>query len=146
MTTIDKLDMNVHQQYAHRSTLVEEIQKEWRVKEATTISLQITQANWQTKPSEMDLLLGAAATYVPWAYFIAPKKFGRLPFATHRIVPSLGSFEEQEEKEERARNTPTSTEEEEKEKKAILNCFGVINKINDWMGHIVGKIGEFLQG
>ena len=38
------------------------------------------------------------------------------------------------------------TEEEKKEKQILQTCFQQIEKINGWMGFIVGRIGQFLMG
>ena len=37
-------------------------------------------------------------------------------------------------------------EEDEKKKKAIKACFAQIEKINNWLSFIVGRVGQFLQG
>jgi hypothetical protein len=38
------------------------------------------------------------------------------------------------------------TPEETREKEAIASCFAQITKINQWLGFIVGRVGQFLQG
>lgn len=149
MTTIDNLDINVHYQYAERSRLVEEVKAEWRVAEANVIPQQTEVINWRPTPSELDLLLGGANYYAAWGYFLPPKLFRerrRSPFSPSRIVPTLGSLEEQEDKEELVQNTKPNSPEEEKQKEAILSCFQMIRTINEWLGLIMGKKGEFLQG
>ena len=35
---------------------------------------------------------------------------------------------------------------EEEEKATLQKCFKQVDKLNSWLGFIVGRIGQFLQG
>ena len=149
MTTIDKLDMSVYNLYAVRQRLIEEIDGELRLKEAVTIPPQTQVLDIYPKLSEVDILLGIVPYHTPWAYFYPPRRFRsmrRSPFASYRIAPTLGSLEEQEETEAALEDVVCKSPEEKKEKAIIQACFKQINEINDWLGFILGRIGQFLQG
>ena len=149
MTTIDKLDISVNNAYAIRTTMIEQINRQLRLDQAASIPPQTQVIDIYPKLAEIDLLLGLVPYHTPWAYFYPPKRFRsrrRSPFAFHRIVPTLGTLEEQEEAEERIAAYETETPEEKLEKEILLACFKMLNKINGWLGFIVGRIGQFLQG
>jgi hypothetical protein len=149
MTTIDKLDIGIYLQYARRTNMIEQINQQYHLDEASSIPAQIRVIDFYPKLSEMDLLLGVGTIQNPWAFFFAPPKFRyqrRSPFGFFRVAPSLGSFEEEEENERQLDEIQCETEEEEKEKKALKNCFEQIKKINNWISFIVGRVGQFLQG
>ncbi len=148
MTTIDKLDIGVYIQYAQRTQWVEQIKSEFRLEEAESIPPQAMVVDFQPKPSEMDMLLGVIKVSTPWALFVTPMRFReqrRSPFTVARIVPSLGSQDDQEETEEELEQYEPETAEEEREKAILLGCFKQITKLNDWLGHVIGRIGQFLQ-
>ncbi len=148
MTTIDKLDISVYISYAMRTEYVEAIKKEFRLDQAESIPTQTTLVDFQVKPSEIDLLLGVAAVTTPWAIFLPPKRFmgrRRSPFTVARVTPSLGSQHDQDEKEQEIEDMECETAEEEREKSVLLSCFQQITKINDWLSHIISRIGQFLQ-
>ncbi len=104
--------------------------------------------DFHQKPAEIDLLLVFAA---------GNDTLGNL-FAT-QVVPgtpslslycgacgtTLGSQQDQDEREERIASTVCESAEEEREKSVLLACFEMITRINDWLGHIVSRIGQFLQ-
>jgi hypothetical protein len=149
MATIDKLDMNVYNLYAIRTMMVEQTNQKMRLDQASTIPPQTLIVNNYAKLTELDLLLGIVPLHTPWAYFLPPEKFGltrRTPFAFSRVAPSFGSLSDQEKEEELLESIPCSTPQEETEKSAIRNCFKQIGQINRWMGYIVGRVGQFLQG
>ncbi len=149
MATIDKLDLSVYNTYAVRTRMIEQINQQLRLDQASSIPPQTHILNLYPKLSELDLLLGVVAHQAPWAYFFPPKKFlsrRRSTFAFHRIAPTLGTLEEQEETEERLAQTSCHTAEEKQEKEIIQKCFKELNKINSWLGFIVGRIGQLLQG
>lgn len=149
MATIDNLDYDVYRLYAVRTKLIEEINQQYRLQEAGSIPPQTLLIDTFPKLNELDLLIGVVPVLTPWAYFFPPKLFRtrrRASFAFSRIVPSLGDQEEQNEKEETLDAIETDTEEEGKEKEVIKACFKQINKLNDWLGFIVGRVGQFLQG
>ena len=98
VTTIDKLDIGVYIQYARRTQLVEQINRQFHLKDASSIPVQTQIVNIYPALKEIDILMGVIAIATPWAYFFPPKKYRRSrrsPFARHRVVPSIGSFEEQ---------------------------------------------------
>lgn len=149
MTTIDKLDLSVYNLYALRTKMIEQINQQYQLDKASSIPPQTLVMNMYPKLTELDLLLGIVPLHTPWAYFYPPKKYGfvrRSPFAFFRVAPSLGSLQEQEEEERTLESIPCSTPEEEKEKVLIKDCFKQIEQINRWLGYIVGRVGQFLQG
>ncbi len=149
MATIDQLDLSVYNLYAIRTKMVEQINQEFRLDQAASVHPQLQMVDIYPKLSEIDILLGVATHQSPWAYFFAPKKFAktrRSSFAFSRVIPSFGSDEEQEEMEEKLEQIEVDDEEEKEEKNIIRECFKQINKINEWMGFIVGRVGGILQG
>lgn len=149
MATIDKLDLSVYNLYAMRTKMLEQINAQLRLEEASTIPPQTQVMDYYPKLTELDILLGIVPLNTPWAYFFPPKHFSasrRSPFAFYRVASSLGSYQKQEKDEQNARDQECETPEEEEEKEKILKCFKQIDKLNSWMGFIVGRIGQFLQG
>lgn len=149
MATIDKLDLNVYNLYAIRTKMIEQINQEMRLDQAASIPPQTQIVDIFPKLTELDLLLGIVPLHTPWAYFYPPQKFRftrRSPFAFFRVAPTLGSFEDQDESERQLDNIECKTPEEEKEKAAIKGCFKQVAQINRWLGYIVGRVGQFLQG
>lgn len=149
MATIDNLDYEVYRLYAVRTKLIEQINQQYRLEEAATIPPQTQLIDTFPKLNELDLLLGVVTVNTPWAFFLPPKRFAsarRSSFAFSRVVPSLGSQQEQDEDEEKHNQTETITDEEEQEKATISRCFKQINKLNGWLGFIIGRVGQFLQG
>lgn len=149
MATIDKLDIGIYMQYARRTNMIEQINQQYHLEEASSIPPQIQVLDISPKLTELDLLLGVRTMQTPWAYFSPPPEFRfqrRSPFGFFRVAPSLGSFEEEEENEKQFDELECETEEEEKEKKTLKNCFEQIKKINQWISFIVGRVGQFLQG
>lgn len=149
MTTIDKLDLSVYNLYAIRTKMIEQINQQMRLSEASTIPPQTTILDIQPKLTELDILLGIVPMYTPWAFFFPPPrlKYNRRPsFTFFRVIPSLGSLEEQAEEEEKLNRIQCNTPDEEKEKETLKTCFAQINKLNGWLGYIVGRVGQFLQG
>lgn len=149
MTTIDKLDLSVYNLYAIRTKMIEQINQEFRLDQASSIPPQTQMVDFFPKMTEIDILLGIVPLYTPWAYFFPPQKFRlsrRSPFASYRIVPSLGSLEQQDEFARTLDSVDCKTPEEENEKQAIKGCFKQIEQINRWLGYIVGRVGQFLQG
>ena len=149
MTTIDKLDIDIYFQYARRTQLIEQINQQYHLDDAASIPPQIQLVDIYPKLSEMELLLGIVPVQMPWAYFFPPPRFRfqrRSPFGFFRVAPSLGSFEQEDEDEEKLDDVICETEEEEREKTAIKGCFTQIDKINNWLSFIVGRVGQFLQG
>lgn len=149
MATIDQLDLSIYNLYAMRTQMIEQINQQLRLDQASTIPPQTAMMDIQPKLSELDLLLGIVPLNTPWAFFFPPKKFGlirRSPFSFFRVAPSVGSLQEQEATAAYLESLPCSTAEEEKEKAAIRGCFKQMEQINRWLGHIVGRVGQFLQG
>lgn len=149
MATIDKLDLSVYNLYAIRTKMIEQINQQYRLDQAASIPPQTHMLSIYPKLTEIDLLLGIVPLHTPWAYFYPPQKFRvirRSPFAFYRVVPSLGSFDEQEQEERHLESIHCETEEDEREKAAIKGCFKQISELNRWLGHIIGRVGQFLQG
>ena len=149
MTTIDKLDINIYVQYARRTQMIEQINQQYHLDQAASIPGQISVINLYPKILEMDVLLGVVPVRAPWAYFFAPTMYRfqrRSPFGFFRVAPSLGSFEQEDDDQRKLDEVLCEDEEEEKEKGAIKACFTQIDKINNWLSFIVGRVGQFLQG
>lgn len=149
MATIDNLDISIYNRYAVRQQLVEQINQQLRLNETTNIQAHTQIVDNWPKLTELDLLLGIVPMNAPWAYFFAPKEFNktrRSPFAFFRVSPTLGSLKDQEEQEEALENTPCETSEEEKEKETLSKLFSELRKLNNWIGFILGRRGQFLQG
>lgn len=149
MATIDQLDLSVYNLYALRTKMIEQINQQYQLDKASSIPPQTMVVNVYPKLTELDLLLGVAPLHTPWAYFYPPKKYGfvrRSPFAFFRVAPSLGSLEDQEQEVKILEAVLCTTPEEVKEKELIKGCFQQIDQINRWMGYIVGRVGQFLQG
>ncbi len=149
MATIDMLDLRVYIQYAKRTELIESINREFRISEAGSIPAQTKVVNMYPKISDIDLLLGFARCHAPWAFFWPPKKFFRQrrpSFTNYRVVPSLGTLEKHVIDQDKVSKCPCSLPHELAEQSALMDCFGMMDKINGWLGHIVGRIAQFLQG
>lgn len=149
MATIDKLDLSVYNLYAVRTMMIEQINQQLRLDQANSIPPQIQVMDIFPKMTELDLLLGIVPMHTPWAYFYPPIRFRirrRSPFGFARILPSLGGQEDQDLAEEKLESVECRSAEESKEKDAIKGCFAQITKINHWLGYIVGRVGQFLQG
>jgi hypothetical protein len=149
MTTIDKLDISVYNLYAIRTRMIEQINQQIQLDKASIIPPQIQVLDFYPKLTELDLLLGVVPMHTPWAYFYPPQKFRRVrrsPFSFFRVAPSLGSLEEQEVTAQTLEAVLCRTPEEETEKQALKGCFKQMEQINRWLGHIIGRVGQFLQG
>lgn len=157
MTTIDKLDLSVYNQYAIRSEMIRQFESEIQMAKASAIPTHTQISDNYPKLPEIDLLLGLRTAHTPWAMFGAPKEFKELrrsPFnKRHRIAPSfegtqskmeefLDSYDPDSEqgKEQQER------EEEKEEKETLKECFNQMGTINSWLGEIIGNIGRFVQG
>jgi hypothetical protein len=149
MATIDNLDLSIYNLYALRTRMIEQTNQQFRLDQAGSIPPQILVMDSFPKPTEIDLLLGVVPILTPWAYFFPPIAFRRKrrsPFGFARILPSLGDQDEHEKNEQAIASTVCHSQEEEKEKQTITACFEQINKINRWLSHIVGRVGQLLQG
>jgi len=149
MTTIDKLDIAIYVQYAQRTRMMETIEREYHLGEADTIPPQTMVVDLSQRMSEMDLLFGVMRTYAPWAFFYPPKKFWgqrRSSFVSYRIVPSLGSLEKQQADAAKLAKVKCNTPKEEEERSVLSSCLAAIEEINDLVGFIMGRVGQFLQG
>jgi len=149
MTTIDKLDLSVYNLYAVRTKMIEQINQQLRLDQAGSIPPQISIQDIYPKLTELDILLGIVPLNTPWAFFFPPKNFKtkrRSPFGFSRILPSLGDQEDQDEAEQTIASMVCDTPTEAQEQQALKGFFAQYSKINEWMGHIVGRVGQFLQG
>lgn len=149
MATIDKLDMNIYNMYAIRTRMIEQINQQLQLDKASSIPPQTLIMSSYPKMTELDILLGIVPLHTPWAYFYPPQKFGfirRSPFSFSKVAPAFGSIEEQEESLLRLEDIRCNSDEERSEKEAIKGCFKQIKELNTWLGYIVGRVGQFLQG
>lgn len=148
-TTIDQLDLSVYNMYAVRTMMNEQIQAQMRLSEAASIPPQIQIVDIFPRQNEIDLLLGIIPLNAPWAYFYPPKKLRFLrrgPFAFHRVAPSFGSVTRHDEELALISSTECESAEEKQEQAALMGMLKQMGNINSWMGYIVGRIGQFLQG
>lgn len=150
MTTIDNLDISVYNLYAIRTKMIEQTNQQLRLEEAANIPPHTLVIDLYPKMTELDILLGVVPLHTPWAYFFPPKTknegMRRSPFAFFRVAPTLGSLEDQANQFETIEKTSCKNAEEQREKDIIKECFAQIEKINGWLGFIMGRIGQFLQG
>jgi hypothetical protein len=151
MTTIDKLDIGIYIQYARRTQMIDDMNRQIRLQEADTIPAQLQLLNIYAKPSEMDILLGVITVTTPWAYFFPPKNYSlqrRSPFTFAQIAPIFTIFgdDEKESDEDKLNKLACSSPDEEEEKKTMIRCLQNLKKINSWMTFVVGRMGQFLQG
>jgi Family of unknown function (DUF5399) len=148
MTTIDKLDIGVYNLYAIRTRMVEQINEQYRLDQDSTIPSQLTVLDTYPKLTELDILLGIVPLNTPWAYFYPPPgfKFIRKSPFSYRVIPSLGNYDQQEKEEEKLDEVECESPDEENEKETLKKCFREIDKINNWLSFIVGRVGQFLQG
>ena len=147
MTTIDNYDININDLYARRQVMVEQINQQFRLQQAGEIPPQTQVMNLNPELTHLDILLGIVPLNAPWAYFFAPKtKLRRSPFAAHRVASTMGSIDDQAALFSFIQSISSETEEEEDEKQKLLQCFKQIEILNEWMGFIFGRKGQFLQG
>jgi hypothetical protein len=149
MATIDQLDISIYNLYAIRTRMMEQFTKQVRLGEAGSIPPQTQLVDTLPKLTELDLLLGVAPVVTPWAYFYPPKRYRyirRSPFAFFRVAPTLGPLEKHADDEAKVSDVECHSVEEEQEKEAILGCLAQIDKINNWISFIIGRVGQFLQG
>lgn len=153
MTTIDKLDISVYNLYAIRTRMIEQINQQLHLEEAASIppQTQIVVVNPEAslQLSEVEMLLGILPLNTPWAYFFPPSKYRflrRSPFAFSRVAPSLGSLDSKEALLEKIKHIICHTTTDEADKAALIACFEELDDINDMIRHIIGHVGQFLQG
>jgi hypothetical protein len=149
MATIDRLDIAVNFQYARRIEFVEAIQKELHLERSTAVSDQALVVDLFPKRSEVELLLGLTQTRAPWAYFYAPPSFQtqrQSTFAFFRIAPTMGSLAKQEADAKKVATTQVHSKEEVEEQGVLGQFFSSVNDINEMIGFVTGRIGEFLKG
>jgi len=147
--TIDRLDIGIYVQYAKRMQLLEQVQQQYHLKEATSVPAQALIVDLYPKLSELDLLLGVGTTVAPWAYFLPPKDYSRQrrsSFAFHRLLPIFVDPDAEKEEERLLDELVCESEEEEEEKKTIKGCIKKIRELNELLRYIGGRIGQFLQG
>lgn len=148
MATIDNLDISIYMRYAQRTQYVEEIREQFQLDRASQVAKQATTIDLSPKLTELDILLGISKAYTPWALFQPPKSFRetrKSPFSKSRVVPSIGS-EEEEEEEKKLDEVVVSSAKERREKEILKKCILQMRTINDWLGHIMGRIGQLIQG
>jgi hypothetical protein len=150
--TIDKFDIGVYIQYARRTQLIEQVNSQYHMRDATGVPAQALIVDLYPKLAELDLLLGIATLSSPWAYFYAPRSYSaqrRSPFSFHRIIPFMGERQNEDEDkkdEEIIEEMECKTPEEERERTVLKSCFRQIEEINSLLRYIGGRIGQFLQG
>jgi hypothetical protein len=149
MTTIDKLDIGIHIQYARRTEFVERINAQYRLHEASSIPSQLQVVDLYPRMSELDILMGVIPRLAPWALFLPPDKFNlqrHSPFAFFRVAPMLGSLDKHDSDVAKLKRTKCKSKKKKKEKKTLLALFETVEEINDLIGFVIGRVGQFLQG
>lgn len=145
MTTIDKLDISIYDLYAKRQVMVEQINQQFRLSQALEIPPQTQVLNLHPELTQLDILLGIVPLNTPWAYFFPPKnKLRRSPFVAHRVASTLkGSLSDTI---WTIQDVPSNSEQDEEEKRILVRCLKQLELLNEWMGFIFGRKGQFLQG
>lgn len=149
MATIDKLDISVYNLYAIRTRMIEQINQQYHLDEAATIPPQTSIIANAPQLTEIDLLLGILPMHTPWAYFYPPKRFRflrRSPFSFSKVAPSLWGDGADSDLMDQLNSIPTTSSEDEEEKATLRKGFAQMGKINQWLGFIIGRVGQFLQG
>lgn len=155
MPTIDQLDIGIHNQYANRAKMMEQLTQDFRVSTmaqgSATIPPLANVLNLYPQQSEMDLLLGKTAVHTPWAYFQAPEHFTaqrQSVFSFSSVLPSLAATmgKTDDERMTFIQNIKCQTNEDKQEQSVIQNCWEQIQKITGWMEFIIGRVGQFIQG
>ncbi|MGM0439918.1 MAG: DUF5399 family protein [Chlamydiota bacterium] len=149
MATVFDLDFNANIEYARRTSLVESVNQQFRFSEAHSVPAQIQIVDAYPRLLEMEALLGMIRYHAPWAMFMPPRKFyeqRRPSFTSYRVVPSLGSLEKQAADYAKITGYPAKTPKTKLEMRAIASCLEMVDQINEWISHVVGRIGQFLQG
>jgi len=147
--TIDKLNIGVYVQYARRMQFMESVNKQYRIAEAYNIPAQTQIINISPRTSEIEMLMGRSYGGNVWAIFSPPRNYfiqHRPIVSKFRIVPSIGSLQKQDADQAKVAAYSCATRQEEREQQAIGSVFEVVNNICGWIGHIVGRVGQFLQG
>lgn len=147
--TIDRLDIGIYVQYARRMQLLEQVQAQFHIKEATSVPAQALIVDLYPKLSELDLLLGVGTTLAPWAFFFPPKNYAkqrRSPFAFHRVMPIFGSTDAEKDEEALLEDVVCDSVEEEEERSTLKRCIAKIKELNELLRFIGGRVGQFLQG
>lgn len=153
--TIDQYDLSVYSMYALRTMMNEQINQQLRLREASSIPPQIQIIDIHPRMSELDILLGIVPLATPWAYFYPPLRMAnmrRSPFSFSRVAPSFGSTLRHDDELALLESVPCGDQddeekkEKERERDALVKIVKELKKINNWMGFIVGRIGQFLQG
>lgn len=150
MTTIDKLSLSVYNEYALRIEWLHAFNEQIHMEAASTIAPQLQVVDVYPKPTELEILLGIIPKATSWGYFAPPPKFRdtrRSPFAFSRVAPIFGLLPDAEEKEEEKLDIISCEDpEEENERQVLRGCLRHMHKINQMMGYIIGRVGQFLQG
>lgn len=147
MATVDNLGVGLHLAYAKRVQFVEDVKRQYHLDDAASVKAHASVQYLQPQLSELDILLGVTKSYAPWAYFLPPRMFTlqrKTPFTFSRVTPSVGS--EEDEDLELLESIQPNNDEEKYEKEVLKNCINRIKTINEWLGYIVGRIGQLLQG
>ena len=147
--TVDNLDIEIYKQYAMRTEFVEQVTKQYHLTEAAHIPPHTVVIQQTPMLTQLDLLLGVVTLLTPWAHFLPPKKFTsrrKSSFSFSKITPSLGSTDKQESDSLKLEQFPCSSYAEKEERNILKKCLDNIRNLNDMLGFVIGKMGQFLQG
>lgn len=150
--TIDRLKIDAYLDYAERTTLAEQVSKQFPPGQLSGLSDQVRIDTVTPQLTELDLLLGVVSVTTPWALFLAPdilygkKRKHRVPFGVSSLLPSLGSPEECDILQQKLLGVACSTPEEEREKHTLDNYFSTLQKLNIWLNDIFNRIHQFIHG
>lgn len=146
ITTSD-IPLGWHDLYARRIQLIESYYNQYPVSQAERVPAHTAVDNVRPQLTNIDLLLGVSTNPPPWALMRAPDYDPRQPYVSfYRIAPALGTIEQQANATERLQAIECVTAQDTLDKNTILGGLAAINKINDWKGYIIGRVGQFLQG
>lgn len=149
MATIDNLDLDVYRSYAARMTLLAEFNQQLRVKEADRVTSDVTIVAHSPIYTELELTMGLTSRPKPYATFTLPDSFSearRDSFTTYCVCPSIGNLEDQNRCKELIDGTVCQSSQDQAEQATLSNLMGEMGKINGWLSHILGRIGQFRQG
>ncbi len=168
MVTIDRIDISHYFQYARRVASVEYTYKLFHLDQVNSIPAHASVVDVSPKLDDMEELFGFRQSTQPWAAFTEPDDFAtqrRSTFAFDRVCPTLGTMEKQLADLQRLQNFIVEKDREGKkqgqgqeeksegfsphdtkaEKKLLCNCLEEVEKLNQLIGFIISRVGQFLQ-
>lgn len=150
MPTIDQLDIKIYVQYAKTATAVEQINNQFHLPDAASVPPQTRVVDIYPKLTELELLLGVTPfLHKPYAHFVEPRGFAHQrwsPFTFGQIAPLLGPLEKQLKLRKKLRKVKCGKKRHAHDRDALVDCLEEVDEINNQLGFIIGRMGQFLQG